>query len=169
MLRAYLNGLFKKNDGAYLVTADTFTGSVILSLAKPCSRPASQADHPSSGVVTVRLPTSHYTNDCRGKFLYLTPTDEAKINLVLQKEFDNNFIAFCIELKTLGMQTQDAVDQFMYANKMDDFFGGDIETLRKKLYRHQIATMKKTREKLRQKANYVFKKAIKNIPHSAIY
>lgn len=169
MLRAYLNGLFKKNDGAYLVTADTFTGSVILSLVKPCSRPASQAEHPSSGVVTVRLPTSHYTNDCRGKFLYLTPTDEAKINLVLQKEFDNNFIAYCIELKTLGMQTQDAVEQFIYDNNMDEFFGGDIETLRKKIYRHQIATMKKVREKLRQKAKYEFKKAIKHISRTATY
>lgn len=160
LLRAYLDGLFDKRDGVYLATMDTATGCVICSLAQISARPCHH-DNKDESVVEFILPNSHHTSDKRNKFLYVSPNAEKQINAVLAKEFDTNFVAFCLQYKTMGIQLQTTIDIFIVENNMDDFFAGSVETLKKRFYRYEVSKMKNLREILRQKAYYAFRKAVK--------
>lgn len=163
ILRAYLNGLFELRDGLYVATMDTFTGAVICTLARPCDCPPKQEMSDSTELVDFKLSKSHYNDELRSRFLYISPAAQAKVNLVLRKEFDCNFTAFCVESRILGIPLKDSIDQFMVENNMDEFFGGEIETLKKKFYRQELATMRNARDRLRKKAYYALNRAVKNI------
>lgn len=163
LLRAYLHGLFElKQSGVFIVNMNTFTGSVICALAKPCEHPYKHPYQNDRTVVEFELPQSTYTTELRNKFLYLTASAESKINAVLQKEFECNFITFCVQGKTIGLQLKDTIEQFMVENQMDEFFLGEIDTLKKRQYRYNLSIMRKTQEKLRQKVYYALRRSIKS-------
>lgn len=163
LLRAYLNGLFEVREGLYIATMDTFTGAVICALARPCDCPPKRDIIDAKTMVTFKLSKSHYNDELRSRFLYLNPAAEAKINIVLRKEFDCNFTAFCVESRILGIPLKESLDQFMVENNMVDFFCGEIETLKKKFYRQEVATMRNAHDRLRKKAYYALNRAVKNI------
>lgn len=166
LLRAYLRGLFENIGKTYLVNTDTLTGSVICALVKPCPYQPQNSTSGDKFFIRFRLPNSHYTDELRNKFLYISQTDQAKINMVLQKEFDCNFTVYCVQSRILGLQLKEAIEQFMVVNQMDEFFEGEIETLKKRFYRNEVRAMKKAQEKLRQKAYYNFRKIVQNRSHS---
>ena len=149
ILRSYLPGLFERRENGYAVNMDTFTGVVVCSLVRPADYPVRQQDDETS--VTFYLPVSRYTDSLRGKFLYVTAEAQAKINAVLRKEFDINFISFCAESRIQGFQLRDIITMFIVENEME-IFDGDIETLKKRYYRKEVSTLRRIEEKLRKKA-----------------
>lgn len=153
ILRIYVNGLFEKRDGLPFVNDATLTGIIICSLIKTRD---TQYVHPDrqkypDQFVRFRLSESNYNYHLRDKFLYLSPTDEARINVTLSREFNMNLKVHCADCLTMGIKLKDALDMFMFDNHMDDYFSGDIETLKKRQYRYLIKSMSEIRERLRHR------------------
>lgn len=157
ILRSYLAGLFEPRGGGYAVNMDTFTGTVICSLTSVADYPRRSDDDETT--VLFHLPQSRYTGSFRNRYLFVTPEAEAKVNAVLKKEFDMNFIAFLTESRIQGFKLRDAIATFIVINKLDNF-DGDIETLKKRYYRRELEALKNIREKLCHKA-YSLTKMVK--------
>ncbi len=149
ILRSYLPGLFERVGGGYAVTMDTFTGTVICSLVQTADYPVQEADDDTT--VVFHLPQSRYTESLRNKCLFVTSEGTAKINAVLRKEFDINFISFCTESRIQGFKLKDIIAMFIVENQME-IFHGDIETMKKRYYRKELSTLRRFEEKLRKKA-----------------
>lgn len=166
ILRSYLAGLFEKREDGYAVNMNSITGSVIISLVSAAARPPKiDADR---SVVTFHLPSSHYTSRLRNKFLVVDRDAEDKINAVLKREFDVNFLSYCTELRIMGYQLKDIIAMFIVENGMDDMFDGDIEALKKRYYRRELEILNQTQEKLRAKAYSARRKIRKSVPNECI-
>lgn len=152
LLRAYLPGLFERDGDLFIASDKTLTGTAICSLIKPCSAIRRHVQHGREGIVAFRLAKSDYNAELLGRHLYLSPTSEAMIITSLRREFETNFNAFCTDHQQSGLKLKDAIELFIIENQMDEFFEGDIDTLKKRAYRHQVSNIKRARERLRQLA-----------------
>ena len=108
-----------------------------------------------------------YGLSMRNRYLYVTREAEAKINLVLRKEFDVNFTSFLTESRIQGFRLKDIISIFIVKNNMD-IFDGDIETLKKRYYRKEIQDLKNLEKKLRQKAYSISKLARRTVTDNII-
>ena len=165
ILRSYLGGLFERRDDGYAVNTDTITGAVICSLVSAADYPRMEVSDATS--VRFYLPHSRYTDSMRNRYLYVTREAEAKINLVLRKEFDVNFTSFLTESRIQGFRLKDIISIFIVKNNMD-IFDGDIETLKKRYYRKEIQDLKNLEKKLRQKAYSISKLARRTVTDNII-
>lgn len=150
ILRSYLNGLFPQQPGGgYLASTVSCTGAVICSLAVASNYPHPR-EQDTKDAVTFHIPKTHYNNNLRGKYIYLDKHAQEKVNVVLRREFETNFISYCTNSRIQGIKVKDAIAMFIIENQMD-IFDGDIETLKKRHYRSELLAMKNMHEKLRQK------------------
>ena len=149
VLRSYLSGLFEKRNDGFAVDMDSFTGTVICSLVSVSDYPVFEQEDPDA--VLFYLPRSRYTDSLRNKCLYVTPEAQAKINAVLKKEFETNFMSFCTESRIQGFKLRDIIVMFIEENGLE-IFDGNIETLKKRYYRRELDLLGKVEKKMRLRA-----------------
>ena len=158
VLRSYLPGLFEKRNDGFAVNMDSFTGTVICSLVSVSDYPVFEQDDPDA--VLFYLPHSRYTDSLRNKCLYVTPEAQAKINAVLKREFDTNFLSFCTESRIQGFQLRDIIVMFIEENGIE-IFDGNIETLKKRYYRRELELLKKMKRKMSLMAYSAFRRTVR--------
>lgn len=158
LLRAYLGAIFEEKNGRYMTSTTSTTGLAINTLVKPSvDRPIAKD---GDDVVNITLCRSEHTDGFRNKWLAISESDENHINGVLKQEFECDFALFCAESTRMGMKLNDAIEQFIIKTKMSDFFDGNIDTLKKRSYRNQMAFINKAKERLRKVAYYKLKRSI---------
>lgn len=162
ILRSFFMGRFPRHGDGHLVDSRSVTGLVISSLV---THPATAIPDESSiaaDEVIIYLPRSRYNVAHRNKYLVLSRSAEAKINAVLKQEFDMLLTSFCTDAKLCGFKVKTIIELFIDKYQLD-LFDGDIDTLKKRYYRYELAALEKLREKLRQKAYYAVKRARKKM------
>lgn len=165
ILRSYFCGRFPAHHDGFLVDTRNLVGLALSTLAVR----AENRQVPASGedAVVVYLSKSKHNDEHRGKALYLSRAAEAKVNAILRQEFNTTFTAFCTDAKVCGFMIKDIIEAFIAEYQLD-LFEGDIETLKKRYYRYELAALEKLREKLRQKAYYAVKRARKIMNNAAL-
>ena len=166
ILRSYFCGRFPAHEDGFRVDTRNLVGLALSTLATRAGG-LKELDQTEDDPVTVYLSKSKYNDEHRGKILYLSRAAEAKVNAILRQEFDTTFTSFCTDAKICGFKIKDIIEAFIVEYQLD-LFEGDIETLKKRYYRYELSTLKKLREKLRQKAYYAVKRARKIMNSAAL-
>ena len=143
MLADYLRWIFPPEEGSALcrVSVTRPVGALMVALAQPAvMRAQVNGDH----VVTLGLPMLHrrVNSDQENHWLMYDRAAVAKINLVLEAEFDLEFAGYYRRGEQLGMRKMDIIDAFILSRGL---VADTFDTLSKRTYRREVRSQEKIR------------------------
>lgn len=153
MLADYLRWIFPPEEGSALgrVSVTRPVGALMVALAQPAvMRAQVNGDH----VVTLGLPMLHrrVNSDQENHWLMYDRAAVAKINLVLEAEFDLEFAGYYRRGEQLGMRKMDIIDAFILSRGL---VADTFDTLSKRTYRREVRSQEKIRQRLVRRAYYL--------------
>lgn len=152
LLADYLRYIFPPvlPDGPLKVSVTKPTGALMIALAEPSALPfSSEADHQ----VRLDLPWArNATAAMDNRWLFYTKASAARINLVLQAEFDLEFAGYYRRGEQLGIRKMDIIDAFILTRGLA---AASYDALHKRVYRREQRTQERLRQQLLRKAYYI--------------
>lgn len=153
MLADYLRWIFPPEPGSVLcrVSVTHPVGALMVALAQPAvMRAQVTGDH----VVALGLPMLHrrVNSEQENKWLVYDRGAVAKINLVLEAEFDLEFAGYYRRGEQLGMRKMDIIDAFILSRGL---VADTFDALSKRTYRREMRSQEKIRQRLVRRAYYI--------------
>ncbi len=151
LLRDYLRHLFKiDNRDCVKLTLSHDFGRMAVGLYKLSEVPVDTQD--DDRTITLTLPSHKTTNAALTKYVFYTDADTQRLNYILNALFNIDLDIFYLEGLKTGLSKCDIIDAFMEDRGLVSFDYTD--TLTKRTYRAELATIRKKRESLHRKVRY---------------
>lgn len=151
LLRDYLRHLFKiDNNNRVKITLSHDFGRMAVGLYKQSDDPPEIED--SDNAVTIILPRHRTTNVALTRYIYYTEADTQRLNYILEALFNVDLDTYYLQGIKTGLAKCDIIDAFMKTRHLASFDYTD--TLSKRTYRSEVATMRKRGQSLLRKVRY---------------
>lgn len=151
LLRDYLCHIFKIDvQGRVKLTLSHDFGRMAVGLYKQSDDPPEIEEDDKT--VTLILPSHRTTNAALTKHVFYTDLDTQRLNYILNALLNIDLNNFYLQGLKTGLAKCDIIDAFMVARSLVSFDYTD--TLSKRTYRAELATIRKRGESLLRKVKY---------------
>lgn len=152
LYRQYFQALFPTDDsGCHPITRDTDLGKAIYaSIRYAEQRPV---DEIPAEAIAIRLSKSSDYWKASNRFLYFTRDDLSRINDLIEVFFNIDLDRYYLRGMKLGMQQKEVIQSFIMDRGLVNLLQ-DNETIKKRIYREELALFRQKTDQLLKKARY---------------
>jgi hypothetical protein len=146
----YLRYIFDARPGEDVnITLTEDFGRMAMAMFQPCEKRDAKPDDELT--VYLRLPR-HKTIAGTTHRIYYPAAMQRRLNLLLSAQFNNELNTYYAQGIALGIPKKEIIEAFMDSRRMTSVDG--IDTLGKRVYRSDVAVIRKKVEALLKKAQY---------------
>ncbi|EMS34598.1 hypothetical protein C943_03285 [Mariniradius saccharolyticus AK6] len=152
LYRDYFRYLFEEqSDGIFRISRESDVGKFICSFVRYSDRPVQQPK--TEETLVLLLPNTDVLKDALYNHVYLSKTDQAQINDFLHVFFNIDLDRYYLKGIKQRMRQKDIIESFIVSRKLTNLLQ-DNETLKKRLYREELAVLQERFESLRKRTWY---------------